>query len=271
MTQRSEVRAEDATTAIRNALAALVECDPDEVTVDAPGLDDVDGELVVTFEIVSETSDDGSDSDEADEDTLEPVDDEKPQAASDDAEGSHDDSDDDSDDDRDRGQDEDDRRSSGGGISQEELDEEADAAADFVEGLLDRMDLPGDLRIRVLDDHAEVEVVDIDGGALIGRRGQTLEAVQELARCALQREFQRRSRVKIDVEGYRARRLEKLKDKALDAIREVQRTGDAQRLEPMDVFERKTIHHLVADHQGVSSHSQGREPGRRIVIEPEDD
>ena len=157
------------------------------------------------------------------------------------------------------------------GPTAEQLDEEADYAADILEGLLDRMQLPGDLKIRIFDDHAEVEVVDISSGALIGRRGSTLEAIQELVRCSLQRNFQRRTRVKIDVEGYRVRRLEKYKDKAREAIRDAQETGESQRLEPMDVYERKQIHHLVAEHEGVSSHSQGREPGRRIIIEPEDD
>lgn len=151
------------------------------------------------------------------------------------------------------------------------LDAEADAAADFVEGILDAMDLPGELKIRLDDEHEEidVEVVDIDGGALIGRRGQTLEAIQELLRSAMQREFQRRSRVKVDVEGYRSRRLEKLLDKAEEAIEDVLDSGESQRLEPMDVFERKAVHRLVATHEGVTSRSQGREPGRRIVIEVE--
>ncbi len=153
-------------------------------------------------------------------------------------------------------------------VDPQELDEEADAAADFLEGLLDAMDLPGDLRIRVKDEHAEVEVVDVGSGALIGRRGQTLEAIQELVRCSLQRQFERRARVQVDVEGYRARRLEKLVEKAEEAIDTVLDTGDAERLEPMDVFERKVIHQLVADVDGLTSRSQGREPGRRVVIEP---
>jgi spoIIIJ-associated protein len=152
-------------------------------------------------------------------------------------------------------------------IRAEDLDEEADAAADFLEGLLDAIDLPGDLRIRVHDDHAEVEVVEIGSGALIGRRGQTLEAIQELVRCALQREFQRRARVKVDAEGYRARRLEKLLEKAEEAIDEVLDSGEPERLEPMDVFERKAVHHLVAQVDGVVSRSQGREPARRVIIE----
>ena len=148
-----------------------------------------------------------------------------------------------------------------------DLEDEAEAAADFVEGLLDALDLPGDLRITYDDEHAEVEVVDVGSGALIGRRGQTLEAIQELLRCSLQREFQRRARVKVDVEGYRSRRLEKLLEKADEAIDAVLDTGHAERLEPMDVFERKAVHHRVAEVEGLISRSQGREPARRVIIE----
>lgn len=152
----------------------------------------------------------------------------------------------------------------------DELDEEADAGADFIEGLLDAMDLPGELQIRVLEDtrRAEVEVVDMDSGALIGRRGSTLEAIQELMRCALQSQFERRVHVHVDVEGYRARRLEKLLDKADEAIDQVLDSGEPERLEPMDVFERKAIHEFVNTVDGVASRSQGREPSRRVVIEP---
>lgn len=153
--------------------------------------------------------------------------------------------------------------------SLEELDEEADAAADFMEGLLDALDLPGDLRIKLHPDHAELEVIEIGSGALIGRRGQTLDAIQELVRCSLQRQFQRRARIKIDAEGYRARRLEKLLEKADEAIDAVLDTGEAERLEPMDVFERKAVHQLVAEVDGLSSRSQGREPARRVIIETE--
>lgn len=159
------------------------------------------------------------------------------------------------------------------GLTVEDLDAEADAAADFIEGLLDALDLPGSLKIRVDPEagQAEVEVVDVGSGVLIGRRGQTLEAMQELLRSALQREFQRRSRTVIDVEGYRARRMEKLIEKAEEVIDQVLDSGRAERLEPMDVFERKAVHHLVAQVEGVTSRSQGREPTRRVIIEPTDD
>ena len=175
-------------------------------------------------------------------------------------------------DDEDDSADERDERPSGdatSGKTVEELDEEADVAADFLEGLLDAMDLPGDISIRILDDAAVVEVVEGDSGALIGRRGQTLEAIQELARCSLQREFQRRTRVRIDVEGYRERRIEKLLDKADEVIDDVLANGGSERLEPMDVFERKAVHELVATVDGVASRSVGREPGRRVIIETE--
>jgi len=99
-------------------------------------------------------------------------------------------------------------------VSSEDLDEEAEAAADLLEGLLDAMDLPGDLRISLQEAHAEVEVVGLEEGVLIGRRGQTLDAIQELVRTAMQRRFERRSRVLVDVDGYRARRLEKLLERA---------------------------------------------------------
>lgn len=149
-----------------------------------------------------------------------------------------------------------------------ELDEEAEAAADFLEGLLDAMDLPGDLRIDVHDGIIEIEVVDLESGSLIGRRGQTLESIQEMLRASMQRQFQRRSRVVVDVEGYRRRRLEKFLEQAEEAIQDVLDGGGAVKLEPMDVYERKQVHQLVATHEGLVSRSHGREPSRRVVIEP---
>lgn len=154
-------------------------------------------------------------------------------------------------------------------VSAEDLDEEAEAAADLLEGLLDAMDLPGDLRISVQEAHAEVEVIGLEEGVLIGRRGQTLDAVQELVRTAMQRRFERRSRVLVDVDGYRARRLEKLLERADEAVQEVLDTGESVRLEPMDAIERRLVHQRVAETPGIVSTSHGREPSRRIVLERE--
>ena len=148
------------------------------------------------------------------------------------------------------------------------LDQEAELAADFVEGLLDRLDLPGDLEISVTEDQALVDVQDLGSGLLIGRRGATLDALQELVRSAVQRQTQRRAHVRVDVEGYRARQLEKLRDKCREAIAEVRESGKPVRLEPMDAYERKMMHDLVAKTGGVRSTSEGSEPKRRVVIEP---
>jgi spoIIIJ-associated protein len=250
MSRRTEGRGPNLTDALRTALAELLDTPSDEIVlrVDAPGIDEVAGRIALDLEVVPAA-------DDPDEAPSAPDDDDSDETASEGSAGSPVEAVGDDD-----GRDE-------GGVTPEQLEEEADAAADFLEGLLDALDLPGDIRIRTSEDHAEVEVVEIGSGALIGRRGQTLEAIQELVRCALQREFQRRSRVKVDAEGYRSRRLEKLLEKTEDAIDEVLDTGEAVRLEPMDVFERKAVHQVVAGVDGVSSRSQGREPARRVIIE----
>ena len=149
------------------------------------------------------------------------------------------------------------------------LDEECDLAADFVEGLLDLLDLPGDIEIEVTEDGAVVNVSDVGSGLLIGRRGATLDALQELVRSTTQRQTERRSQVRVDVEGYRARQLEKLRSKCRDAIAQVRETGEPYKLEPMDAYERKMMHDLVARTGGVTSSSEGAEPKRRVVIQPE--
>jgi spoIIIJ-associated protein len=275
MSRRTDGRGPTLVDALRDALADLLDTDADGIVlrVDAPGVDALTGRLALDLEVVPEDrSEDEVRREVTAETTASPAD-----AAASDAPSPEDAAAEDDGDaapaprtrapraQDDREVDEAPERT----VTIEDLEEEADAAADFLEGLLDALDLPGDIRIRTTEDHAEVEVVEIGSGALIGRRGQTLEAIQELVRSALQREFQRRSRVKVDAEGYRARRLEKLVEKAEEAIDEVLDSGEAVRLEPMDVFERKSVHRIVAEVEGVISRSQGREPARRVVIELE--
>ena len=149
----------------------------------------------------------------------------------------------------------------------QQLNEEADLAADFVEGLLDILELPGDIEIEVDENQAFVNVVEVGSGLLIGRRGATLDALQELVRAATQRQVERRSHVRVDIEGYRSRQLEKLKDRCREGIAQVRETGEPFRLEPMDAYERKVMHDLVAKTGGVRSSSEGVEPRRRVVID----
>jgi spoIIIJ-associated protein len=147
-----------------------------------------------------------------------------------------------------------------------ELNEEADLAADFVEGLLDILEMPGDIEIEVDENQAFVNVVEVGSGLLIGRRGATLEALQELVRAATQRPVERRSHVRIDIEGYRQRQLDKMKDRCREGIAQVRETGEPFRLEAMDAYERKVRHDLVARTGGVTSASEGVEPRRRVVV-----
>lgn len=150
------------------------------------------------------------------------------------------------------------------------LDEEAELAADFVEGLLDLLDLPGDIEIEIDEQQAFVTIQDMGSGLLIGRRGATLDALQEIVRGAVQRQTERRAHVRVDVEGYRARQLEKLREKCRDGIAEVRESGQAVRLEPMDAYERKMMHDLISSTRGVTSTSEGTEPRRRVIIQPEE-
>lgn len=147
------------------------------------------------------------------------------------------------------------------------LDDEADIAADFIEGLLDQLDLPGDLEIEVTEEQAFVRVNSVGSGLLIGRRGITLEALQELVQCAVQRRTERRAHVQVDVEGYRDRQLEKLRGKCREAINQVLDKGEPVKLEPMNAYERKEMHGIVADAEGVTSSSEGNEPRRRVVVQ----
>lgn len=149
------------------------------------------------------------------------------------------------------------------------LDEEAELAADFIEGLLDQLDLPGDIEVEVHEEQALVSVQNVESGILIGRRGATLDALQELVRCAVQRQTERRAHVRVDVEGYRSRQVEKMRDKCREAIAQVREAGEPVKLDPMDPYERKLMHDLVANAGGVTSSSEGNEPKRRVVIHPE--
>jgi spoIIIJ-associated protein len=249
MSKRAQARGNSLPDVLREVLAEISDADEEQVNltieIDDFDLDDLqDIRVTVTYVIDSDEDEDADETDDEGDD----------QGETEEYEESNDDDDD---------------EETQQGVSIDELDEEADAAADFLEGLLDAMQLPGDIQIRVHEDHAEVEVLNIGSGQLIGRRGQTLDSVQELLRCAIQRQFERRCRVVIDVEGYRQRRLEKLLDKAESAIEDALETGEEQRLEPMDVYERKAVHRLVAENEGVTSASRGREPTRRVVITAE--
>jgi spoIIIJ-associated protein len=147
------------------------------------------------------------------------------------------------------------------------LELEGEIAADYIEGLLDVADLDGDIDMDVEGDRAVVSVVGATLEELVGPRGEVLEALQELTRLAVHRQTGARTRIMIDVGGYRLRRRTELAETGRDAADEVKRTGEPKKLWPMNPFERKIVHDAVAA-AGLRSESEGEEPDRRVVVLP---
>ncbi len=146
------------------------------------------------------------------------------------------------------------------------LDEEGDIAADYLEELLDIADLDGDIDTYTEGGRAHVSIVT-EGNVLVGKDGEVLDALQELSRLAVMTETGRRSRLMLDVAGHRDKRRAELTDLANDAIEEVKSSGEQVRLSPMNPFERKIVHDVVAA-AGLVSESDGEEPNRRVVVLP---
>ena len=144
---------------------------------------------------------------------------------------------------------------------------EGDVAGDYLERLLDLLDYDGDID---LDVDAGRAVISIDGGEdlerLIGPRGATLEALQELTRLAVQQETGVRSRLMLDIGGWRSARREELKELGRSAAEQALRTGEQVKLHVMTPFERKVVHDAVSEVNGAHSESEGEEPRRRVVV-----
>ena len=149
----------------------------------------------------------------------------------------------------------------------EQLEQEGEIAADYLEELLDIADLDGDLDIDVDGDRAAVSVVGAELSQLVGERGEVLEALQELTRLAVYRETGERSRLMLDVSGFRARKREELERLAAESVATVKESGEPLALAPMSPFERKVVHDAVAA-AGLMSESEGVEPRRRVVVLP---
>ena len=146
------------------------------------------------------------------------------------------------------------------------LVQEGDIAADYLERLLDIADYDGDIDLDVENDRAIVAIVGTDLQPLVGNRGETLDALQELTRLAVAQKTGNRSRLMLDVSGHRQARRNELSKLAIDIAGGVLDSGEPTRLAPMNPFERKVVHDAVAAIDGVRSESEGEEPNRRVVI-----
>jgi spoIIIJ-associated protein len=146
---------------------------------------------------------------------------------------------------------------------------EGDVAGDYLERLLDILDVDGDIDLDVEGDRASVAIVGGRLDDLIGQDGATLEALQELTRLAVAQSTGVRSRLMLDVGEYRAKRRADLTRLAGETARRVTSSGQPERLAPMNPFERKVVHDVVASAAGVRSESEGEEPNRRVVVLPD--
>jgi len=151
----------------------------------------------------------------------------------------------------------------------EELEREGDIAADYLEELLDIADLDGDLDMDVEADRASVSIVGAELSQLVGPDGKVLEALQELTRLAVYRETGERSRLMLDISGFRADKRARLTKLGAETAARVAESGEPVSLEPMSPFERKIVHDAVAA-AGLRSESEGVEPRRHVVVLPAD-
>lgn len=151
--------------------------------------------------------------------------------------------------------------------AEDQLVREGDIAGDYLERLLDVLDFDGDID---LDVEAGRAIVSIDGGEdlekLVGDRGAVLEALQELTRLAVQQASGNRSRLMLDIAGWRQSRRDELTELGTRTAKEVLDSGESVRLRAMTPFERKVVHDAVAQVKGVSSESEGEEPRRQVVV-----
>ncbi len=152
---------------------------------------------------------------------------------------------------------------------QDLLVREGDIAGDYLERLLDILDVDGDIDLDVEGDRASVAIVGGNLTTLIGPDGATLEALQELTRLAVAQDTGVRSRLMLDIGGFRARRRSDLTALAGEAARRVAQSRQPERLSPMNPFERKVVHDVIAGVSGVHSESEGEEPNRRVVVLPD--
>ena len=150
------------------------------------------------------------------------------------------------------------------------LDEQEAVAVEFVQGLLDALGVDGSVRTGRTDDEGIALDIDGDGlGLLVGPKGATLSALEELTRAAVQHAAEgQRARLHVDVGGYRMRRREALAEFTRKVAGEVDASGEARALEPMSAADRKVVHDTVADLDGLATVSEGEDARRHVVIRP---
>ena len=145
----------------------------------------------------------------------------------------------------------------------------ADRARELVEGVLEELDLDGEVEVVEDDDRIAVTVRgEDDYGLLIGKRGQTIDALQLLCYQAAFRGLRERKRVVVDAAGYRERRRETLEGRADRAAEQALAANNVVEMDPMSAQERRVVHERLKERAGVETYSEGDEPHRCVVVAP---
>jgi spoIIIJ-associated protein len=147
-------------------------------------------------------------------------------------------------------------------------EDQATALQELLEEIVDGLGLEADVRIEQSDGRLTGSVEGEDVGLFIGRRGQTIDAVQHLAQRIVFPGGSPEARVVVDADGYRERRVEALRSIALEAAEDSLRSGQPIELDPMPASERRIVHEYLRDRDDVETHSEGDEPERYLVVEP---
>lgn len=154
------------------------------------------------------------------------------------------------------------------GIDKDSLTEvEEHEALTFLRGITDRMGLTLDFKVCTGEDLVYIEMSGDDARTIIGKRGQTLDAVQYLTSLVVNKNRDNYIKVVMDAENYRSKRQKTLEQLANRLAAKAVRTGKFVRLEPMNPYERKVIHSTLQQHPDVETRSEGEEPYRRVIIE----
>lgn len=148
-------------------------------------------------------------------------------------------------------------------------EEPAERVRELIEGVLDELDLEGEVEVQEDEDRIEAVVSgDDDYGLLIGRRGQTIDALQLLCHQAAFRGIRERKRVTLDAAGYRERRKEVLTARAARAAEQALSANRIVEMDPMSAQERRVVHEYLRDRAGIETYSEGDEPHRCVVVAP---
>jgi spoIIIJ-associated protein len=153
-------------------------------------------------------------------------------------------------------------------IEPEMVEADTERAGDFLEGLLDALDVDGDITTWIDEVGGHIDLEGSDLHMLVGSNGETLDALQELTRLAVLRQSKRRVRLLLDINGFRARQREQLISIVKTTVEQVIKTREEHEFQPMTPAERKVVHDAVAAIDGVHTESLGEEPNRRVVIRP---